>query len=84
MILAGGKPEITHGVTFVVLVGMRSRPGPAVCRPVGWHLAQVRRQPQVGQRSALWDTQPMLESKNVNGVVSQANASFDLTYTSIK
>jgi peptide/nickel transport system substrate-binding protein len=32
----------------------------------------------------LWDTQPMLESTNVNGVVNQANASFDLTATSIK
>ena len=32
----------------------------------------------------LWDTQPMLESKNVNGVVNQANAAFDLTFTSIK
>jgi peptide/nickel transport system substrate-binding protein len=32
----------------------------------------------------LWDTQPMLQSKNVNGVVNQANAAFDLTFTSIK
>jgi len=32
----------------------------------------------------LWDTQPMLVSKNVSGVVNAANASFDLTATSIK
>src|SRR3954453_15207653 len=32
----------------------------------------------------LWDTQPMLQSKNVAGVVNQANAAFDLTATSIK
>jgi peptide/nickel transport system substrate-binding protein len=32
----------------------------------------------------LWDTQPMLQSKNVNGVVNQANAAFDLTFTSLK
>jgi peptide/nickel transport system substrate-binding protein len=32
----------------------------------------------------LWDTQPMLASKNVAPVVNQANASFDLTFTSIK
>jgi peptide/nickel transport system substrate-binding protein len=32
----------------------------------------------------LWDTQPMLASKNVSGVVNQANAAFDLTATSIK
>jgi peptide/nickel transport system substrate-binding protein len=32
----------------------------------------------------LWDTQPMLMSKNVNGVVNQANAAFDLPFTSIK
>jgi len=32
----------------------------------------------------LWDTQPMLVSKNVNPVVNQANASFDLNFTSIK
>ena len=32
----------------------------------------------------LWDTQPMLQSKNVSGVVNQANAAFDLTATSIK
>jgi peptide/nickel transport system substrate-binding protein len=32
----------------------------------------------------LWDTQPMLVSADVNGVVNQANASFDLTFTSIK
>src|SRR3954464_3564898 len=32
----------------------------------------------------LWDTQPMLESKNVNGVVNQAIATFDLTATSLK
>jgi peptide/nickel transport system substrate-binding protein len=32
----------------------------------------------------LWDTQPMLVSQNVNGVVNNANASFDLTWTSLK
>ena len=32
----------------------------------------------------LWDTQPMLESKNVNGVVNQANAAFDLNFISLK
>jgi peptide/nickel transport system substrate-binding protein len=32
----------------------------------------------------LWDTQPMLVSKDVQGVVNYANASFDLTFTSIK
>lgn len=32
----------------------------------------------------LWDTQPLLQSKNVNGVVNQANAAFDLPFTSIK
>jgi peptide/nickel transport system substrate-binding protein len=32
----------------------------------------------------LWDKQPMLQSENVNGVVNVANASFDLTFTSIK
>jgi peptide/nickel transport system substrate-binding protein len=32
----------------------------------------------------LWDKQPMLESKNVNGVVNVANASWDLTFTSLK
>ncbi len=31
----------------------------------------------------LWDKQPMLRSENVNGVVNVANASFDLTFTSI-
>src|SRR3954452_7833010 len=32
----------------------------------------------------LWDKQPILESKNVNGVVNVANAAFDLTFTSLK
>ena len=32
----------------------------------------------------LWDTQPMLVSSNVAPVVNFANASFDLTFTSIK
>jgi peptide/nickel transport system substrate-binding protein len=32
----------------------------------------------------LWDTQPILQSKNVNGVVNQANAAWDLTFTSLK
>jgi peptide/nickel transport system substrate-binding protein len=32
----------------------------------------------------LWDKQPMLESKNVNGVVNVANASWDLTFSSLK
>jgi peptide/nickel transport system substrate-binding protein len=32
----------------------------------------------------LWDTQPILQSKNVNGVVNIANASWDLTFTSLK
>jgi peptide/nickel transport system substrate-binding protein len=32
----------------------------------------------------LWDKQPMLRSENVNGVVNVANASFDLTFTSIR
>jgi peptide/nickel transport system substrate-binding protein len=32
----------------------------------------------------LWDKQPMLASKNVAPVVNQANASFDLAWTSIK
>jgi peptide/nickel transport system substrate-binding protein len=32
----------------------------------------------------LWDTQPMLISTNVSGVVNSANAAFDLTATSIK
>jgi len=31
----------------------------------------------------LWDTQPMLRSANVSGVVNQANAAWDLTFTSI-
>ena len=32
----------------------------------------------------LWDKQPILHSKNVNGVVNVANASWDLTFTSVK
>ena len=32
----------------------------------------------------LWDTQPMLLSSDVNGVVNEANAAWDLTFTSIK
>ncbi len=32
----------------------------------------------------LWDKQPILESKNVNGVINVAGATWDLTYTSIK
>jgi peptide/nickel transport system substrate-binding protein len=32
----------------------------------------------------LWDKQPMLRSSDVNGVVNQANAAFDMTFTSIK
>jgi len=32
----------------------------------------------------LWDKQPMLRSEDVNGVVNQANASWDLTFTSLK
>jgi len=32
----------------------------------------------------LWDTQPMLVSKNVAPVVNQSNASFDLAFTSLK
>jgi peptide/nickel transport system substrate-binding protein len=32
----------------------------------------------------LWDTQPMLRSTDVNGVVSEANAAWDLTFTSLK
>ena len=31
----------------------------------------------------LWDKQPMLRSQNVNGVVSQSNAAWDLTFTSL-
>jgi peptide/nickel transport system substrate-binding protein len=32
----------------------------------------------------LWDKQPLLKAKDVNGVVNQANAAWDLTFTSIK
>ncbi len=32
----------------------------------------------------LWDKQPVLESKNVNGVVNNANAAWDLAFTSLK
>jgi peptide/nickel transport system substrate-binding protein len=32
----------------------------------------------------LWDKQPMLRSDDVNGVVSQSNASWDLMFTSLK
>jgi peptide/nickel transport system substrate-binding protein len=32
----------------------------------------------------LWDKQPILEAKDVNGVVSKSNAAWDLTFTSIK
>ena len=32
----------------------------------------------------LWDTQPMLHSKDVNPVVNTANASWDLRFTSLK
>jgi peptide/nickel transport system substrate-binding protein len=32
----------------------------------------------------LWDKQPVLESKDVQGVINQANAAWDLTFTSIK
>ena len=32
----------------------------------------------------LWDKQPMLRSKDVNGVVSKSMATWDLTYTSLK
>jgi peptide/nickel transport system substrate-binding protein len=32
----------------------------------------------------LWDKQPMLQSKNVNGVVSIANAAWDFSFTSLK
>ena len=32
----------------------------------------------------LWDKQPMLRSSDVNGVVNVANASWDLTFTSIR
>jgi peptide/nickel transport system substrate-binding protein len=32
----------------------------------------------------LWDTIPILESKDVNGVVNAFNAGWDLTYTSVK
>ena len=32
----------------------------------------------------LWDKQPMLQSTDVNGVINEANASWDLTFTSIK
>jgi peptide/nickel transport system substrate-binding protein len=32
----------------------------------------------------LWDKQPILHSANVNGVINVANASWDLTFTSIK
>jgi peptide/nickel transport system substrate-binding protein len=32
----------------------------------------------------LWDKQPMLRSENVNGVVNVANASWDLTFTSLR
>jgi peptide/nickel transport system substrate-binding protein len=32
----------------------------------------------------LWDKQPLLKAKDVNGVVNQANAAWDMTFTSIK
>jgi peptide/nickel transport system substrate-binding protein len=32
----------------------------------------------------LWDTQPMLQSKDVNGVINRSNASWDLAFTSLK
>jgi peptide/nickel transport system substrate-binding protein len=32
----------------------------------------------------LWDKQPVLESKDVNGVINTANAAWDLTFTSLK
>jgi peptide/nickel transport system substrate-binding protein len=32
----------------------------------------------------LWDKQPMLKATDVNGVINQANAAWDLTFTSIK
>jgi peptide/nickel transport system substrate-binding protein len=32
----------------------------------------------------LWDKQPLLEAKDVNGVINQANAAWDMTFTSIK
>ena len=32
----------------------------------------------------LWDKQPNLESKNVNGVINSANATWDFNFTSLK
>jgi peptide/nickel transport system substrate-binding protein len=32
----------------------------------------------------LWDKGPSIESKNVNGVINQENAAWDLSYTSLK
>jgi peptide/nickel transport system substrate-binding protein len=32
----------------------------------------------------LWDKQPLLKSKDVNGVINSANASFDFMFTSVK
>ena len=32
----------------------------------------------------LWDKQPVLHSKDVNGVVNRAQATWDLAYTSLK
>ena len=32
----------------------------------------------------LWDKQPLLKASDTNGVVNQANAAWDLTFTSIK
>jgi peptide/nickel transport system substrate-binding protein len=32
----------------------------------------------------LWDKQPLLMAKDVNGVINQANAAWDMTFTSIK
>jgi peptide/nickel transport system substrate-binding protein len=32
----------------------------------------------------LWDKQPMLRSENVNGVVSESDAAWDLRFTSLR
>ena len=32
----------------------------------------------------LWDKQPLLKASDTNGVINQANAAWDMTFTSVK
>jgi peptide/nickel transport system substrate-binding protein len=53
-------------------------------RPAAWAAIDKMVTEQAGVVPWIWDNQPLIQSANVGGVVSQSNAQWDLSWTSLK